>query len=411
MTNVLKNWQAQKIENSQHFQELAYSEINELTFTKREGKKLTLDDNTIVTDFVSCSYLGLDLDTRVITAASKHLNETGTTFPAARTRIKSHLFTQLENLLNEIFYNAFTTTFSSLHLGHLGVLTILASGKLPSFPPDKNGFCFILDKTCHASIQIQRALLSQFGDVLIINFNNKSELENAFLKSNKNYKKPVAIADSIGSMGGVIAIDLLFELADKYKGYIYLDDAHGMSIYGKNGCGYVLDKLGYFHPRLILSTSLSKAFGSVAGVIVLPTSLDDKILKHYSSTYIFSGPPPLSSISAAIESAKIHLSNEIYMLQQRLQQNIDYFDSQLPYDYILNYGSMSPIRGIKVGDEFKAIQLSKLLKKENIAVTTAMYPTVAKSKAILRVALSALHQKSDIDHLSRILLNNYQKAD
>lgn len=200
-------------------------------------------------------------------------------------------------------------------------------------------------------------------------------------------------------MGGAAPIDLLFQLAERYAGYVYLDDAHGMSIHGDNGCGYVLQALGgVFHPRLILASSLAKAFGCVAGVIAMPTKADADMLKRFSPTYIFGGPPPLSIIDSAIESAKIHLSSEIHFLQKKLQENIRYFDSLLS-DHIINESTVFPIRGVLVGNEYQAISLTKLLRDNGFAVTAAMYPTVAKGGAMLRVALSALHEKHQIDAL------------
>lgn len=393
---MIKNWQKKKIDSSKNFQSIAYDEINELVFKERKGKQVILADGSELTEFVSCSYLGLDVDSRIINASNNNIFKCGVTFSAARTRIQAESFVTLENLLNQIFCHGYSTTFSTLHLGHLGVLPMLGSGELPSFPCDKGGFSFILDKTVHSSIQIQRALMQQFGEVVLNNFNDHFELEDLFRKSNNERKTPVAIVDSIGSMGGVAPVQYLFNLAEKYNGYIYLDDAHGTSIYGKHGCGYALQALGNtFHPRLILASSLAKAFGAIAGVIILPTKSDANMLKRFSPTYVFSGPPALTIIDSAIESAKIHLTDEIYKLQEKLQENIRYFDSLLQ-KHVINESSPSPIRGILIGDEYKTIKFTKLLRGRGFAVTAAMYPTVPKGRSILRIALSAIHEKNQI---------------
>ena len=393
---MTENWQKKRLEASKSHQSVAYHEINELIFKERHGRVVTLINGEKLVEFVSCSYLGLDADSRVIDAASTNIHKCGVTFPAARTRIQSESFIILENLLDEIFCHGYSTIFSTLHLAHLGFIPILGSGQLPSFPADKNGFLFILDKTVHASVQIERALMQQFGEVVFVDFSREDEIEVYFQQAKQEHKTPVAIADSIGSMGGVSPVKFLFNLADRYQGYIYLDDAHGMSVYGRSGCGYVLCELNHtFHPRLILASSLSKAFGAIAGVIVLPTKEDAEILKQFCSTYIFSGPPALSIIDSAIASAKIHLSDEISGLQMRLQENIRYFDSLLE-TAVVNSRTTSPVRGIYIGQEYTAIQFTKKLRERGFAVTAAMYPTVSKNCAMLRVALSALHTKDQI---------------
>ena len=407
---MIENWQKKRLDASKSFQSAAYHEINELVFKERNGRIITLIDGTELVEFVSCSYLGLDLDPRVIQAASINLAKCGVTFPAARTRIEAESFIVLENLLNQIFCHGHSTIFSTLHLGHLGFIPMLGSGELPSFPADKNGFVFILDKTVHASIQIQRALMQQFGEVIFVDFHQElNELEALFQKAQQEHKTPVAIADSIGSMGGVAPIKLLFKLANKHQGYIYLDDAHGTSVYGKHGCGYVLNELSHqFHPRLILASSLSKAFGAIAGVIVLPTKEDADMLKRFSSTYIFGGPPALSIIDSAVASAKIHLSEEMNQLQNQLRENIQYFDSLLQ-DHVINSATTSPIRGIHIGEEYKTIEFTKRLKKCGFAVTAAMYPTVSKNHAMLRIALSALHTKGQIESLCETIQTFFQE--
>lgn len=404
----MKNWQKMKIEESRIFQEIAYKEVNELVFIKRKGKELELDTGEKAIEFMSCGYLGLDMDARVIQAAGENLQTLGVTFPTARTRAKAKSFDTLEALLNKIFCGGNSTIFNSLHLGHLGFIPMLGSGELPSFPAKPNGFFFVLDKTVHASIQIHRALLQQFGEVVLIDFTQKQAVERAFQQAAKEDKTPVAIADSIGSMGGKAPVLELFQWADDYDGYVYLDDAHGTSIYGVHGCGYVLDQLGgIFHKRLILASSLAKAFGAVAGVIALPTPEDAAMMRKYSPTYIFGGPPPLSIIDSAIASARIHLTNEIYDLQKRLRENIDYFDTLLE-GHVINSHTCSPVRGVFIGEEQKAIVFAKVLRSRAFLVTTAMYPTVKKKESMLRVAISAIHSKAQIkalcEHIKALLL-------
>lgn len=404
------SWQKIKIKESERHQELAYHTVNELVFKERQGRVLTLTDERKLIDFVSCSYLGLDLDQRVVEACKKNIARYGVTFPAARTRIKANSFIVLESLLNKIFCDAYSVIFSSLHVAHLGFLPLLGSGKLPSFPSRSKGCCFILDKKVHSCIQINRALMQQFGEVIILPFSNTQALQHAFKKAEYHQQTPIAISDSIGSMGGVSPINELLALAEQYGGYIYFDDAHGMSIYGKNGCGYVLEKLDYqFSSRLVLTTSLAKAFGAIAGVIVLPTKEDIAMVKKYASTYIFGGPPALPIIDAAIASSYIHLSDEIYILQNKLKSNLELLDSLLS-DKLINAFSPSPIRGISIGDEILAIKKAKYMQNEGVAVTTAMYPTVAQGDAMLRIAVSAQHTTQQIKLLADIVQSiNFRK--
>ena len=398
----VKNWFKIRVERSREHQLQAYDLINNLVIKKRKGKEITLTDGRVLKDFITCSYLGLDMDERILKATTNNIYECGISFPAARTRACVKSFPDLEILLNKIFCNSFTTTLHSLHLIHLSTIPLLGSGELPSFPIKVNGARFIIDKGVHASIQINRSLMSQFGVVELIDFKDIEYLEYQFQLAFKFKQTPIAIADSLGSMGGLISVLELFRNAEKYDGYVYLDDAHGTSVHGQNGNGFVLKCLqNIFHPRLILTISLSKAFGAIGGLIALPTKEDIKFFKCYAPVYVFGGPPALPAVDAAIASAKIHLSKEIEVLQEKLWKNVHYFDwfiKEMNFEqHIANIGVMSPIRGVRIGNELVAIRCAKELQDLGIAVTTAMYPTVAKDQSLLRLALSAMHTKKDIE--------------
>lgn len=404
---IQQNWQKKKIQQSKEHQLKAFEEINDVIVKSRHGRRIVLTDETKLVEFMSCSYLGLDQDKRVVQAACNHLQQCGVNFAVARTRMRVESFVILEELLNRIF-KGHSVSFSSLHITHLGMFPLLASGEMPSFLIHSNGPLFIIDKIAHASIQINRGLLEQFGEVTVVDFNELGNLEEHFKYANSTKRTPIAIADGIGSMGGVAPIDELFQWAEKWDGYIYLDDAHGVSVYGTHGCGYVLSKLKGYHPRLMLAVSLSKAFGANGAAIVVPTLEDEKIIRRFCNPYLFSNPLPLSIVDSAIAAGEIHLSNEIYRLQKRLQNHLSLFDSAMSQSKLLseiiNYNTSSPIRGIIIGDEFKSIQLTLTLRKLGFALTAAMYPTVPKGKSMLRITLGADHHEEDIHDLTKALL-------
>ena len=174
-----------------------------------------------------------------------------------------------------------------------------------------------------------------------------------------------------------------------------------MSVYGKHGAGYVINQFNRELPeKVILVTSLAKAFGTSGGVAIFKNKQSIDFIKKYCSTYIFSGPIITPLISSSIESAKIHLTVEINKLQQRLTQNIQLFDSMINNPAkILNYGLHTPIRALQVGEEVRTIQFCEFLKNAGILTTAAMYPTVAKGKGIIRLGVCANHTNKEIIQL------------
>ncbi len=398
------NWQKHKIQASKSHQIEAASTINNLVVRSRHGKsiKLANTDSPLI-EFASCSYLGLDLDPRLINASSNNMIESGVNFAVSRTRLRMQQFDDLESLLSTVLCGSHVTVFSTLHIVHMGFLPLLSSGELPNYPINKNGPLFIFDKVSHASMQMQLSFLKSVGEVKRVDFQNEGVIEDLFALAAKNQQTPISISDSVISMGGVAPVRKLLSLADKYQGYAYFDDAHGTSIFGKHGCGYVLDVLDvHFHPRLILTASLSKGFGSNGAVIALRSEEDSAYIKQFCEPYIFCNPPAISTINASIASAKIHLSDEINQLQKKLWNNVALFDALIDGEPI-NGNSKMPIRGIFIGDEETAIKITIQLQGRGFFVLAAMYPTVEKGKSILRIAISAAHEKKHIIELCKAL--------
>lgn len=397
------SWQKIKLQQAREHQEKVFEDINGHSFIKRDAKQVLLTNGNSYTEFMSCGYLGLDQDKRLYSSFAKALEDSGMSFPAARHRLKYHGLDTLNDLLNEI-YNAYSVVFSSTHMVHLGVLPLLASGELPGFPLTTSP-AFILDKNAHTSMQINIGLMQQFGITHRVMFNNLDLLEQTIKEVISKGYSPILMSDSVGSMGALYQVKELYEIAEKYNCYLYLDDAHGMSVYGKNGAGYVINEFNRELPsRVILISSLAKAFGTYGGLIIVKNPETIDFIKKYCSTYIFSGSLITPLIMSSIESAKIHLTSEINTLQQQLINNITLFDSLIDsQETILNYNLHTPIRALKVGNELKAIQHCEKLRNAGILTTVAMYPTVAKGEAIIRFGICANHTNEEIKKLCTLI--------
>ncbi|EPY7202863.1 aminotransferase class I/II-fold pyridoxal phosphate-dependent enzyme [Klebsiella variicola] len=394
----MENWQKRKIDRSLKYQTRVFSEhINELVAVKREGKVITLDDGRKMVEFVSCSYLGLETHPALKKAVVDAIERFGVQVSVARTRVKVDLFPQLEARLNDIMHGAHTLTFNAVTPCHIAVLPLLASGTLPHFTFSKKPY-FIMEKTAHATLQINRGLLQQFGEVVRIDFQDKARIEEAFLYAASQGLTPISVSDSVGSMGGVAPVAHIVRLAHKYDGFAYIDDAHGTSIYGDYGSGYVMSCLNHqLDERIIIAGSLSKAFGSHGGFIACREAETINFIKTYGTTYAFGGPPSLPGIAACVAAADLHLDGTVTARQEKLQNVIRYFDEVFGGTEIVNRGTTMPIRGILIGNEDLAITMCKKLHDRGFATTVAMYPTVEEGHAILRCALSALHESGQID--------------
>src|SRR3546814_3829990 len=84
-------------------------------------------------------------------------------------------------------------------------------------------------------------------------------------------------------------------LQERYNLFLYIDDAHGISILGAQGEGFARgqlpDELG---PRTIVAASLGKGFGASGGVLMLGSWEQEDVVRRYAQPYAFSAAPNLA---------------------------------------------------------------------------------------------------------------------
>lgn len=349
------------------------------------GRKVTINENELI-NFGSCSYLGLDHDPRLTQGVINAVQNHGTQVSSSRTYVSSDLYLELESLFEQIFGCPIVIAPSTT-LGHLSSIPVLV----------ERDHAVILDQSVHASVQeaVQGAK-ARGVYVDVIRHSRIDWLEDKIKKLRQKHSVIWYMADGIYSMyGDECPVEEIFSLMEKYPElHFYVDDAHGLSWAGQNGSGYILSKVR-MHERMILTTSLHKAFGSTGGVIVCPNAIIAEKIKFCGNTLVFSGPivPPM--LGAAIESAKIHLSNEIYTLQDKLRSRILKFNQLAEY-YDLPYPvkSESPIIFIGVGQPNVGYNMTKRLINEGFYTNFAMFPAVPIKKTGIRMCVT-LHQKEE----------------
>lgn len=398
------NYLAKRLTVSRPHQDAIWAQgVNEIDVVAVDGKRLKLADGRELTEFLSCSYLGLDQRPELRDAAHAAVDRFGVQMSAARTRIRASVFRELDDLLTSINGGWNPVTFNSVSAAHLATIPVLAAGELPGYPIAPGGPAFVMDKAAHASLQSLRGIMEQFGTVARIDFHDLEDVAAVFRNLSSSGRTVIALCDSVGSMGGAVDILALTTVIDEVGGFAYFDDAHGTSVFGRTGEGFVLASAdGCLSSSTIWTGSLSKAFGATGGFVALSNGDAAALLKRYSMPYAFGGPPSLPAIGSAVASARLHLDGTVHVLQGRLRENTALFDDLL-IPQSINSGSTSPIRGILMNDEFAAIDAAKMLHTHGYAVTAAMYPTVELGKAIIRVAVSASHSDDDIRGLVEVI--------
>lgn len=227
-----------------------------------------------------CGYLGLEHDPRIKAGAIEAINKYGTQFSSSRAYVSSSYYQQSEELLRKMFFGKPLLLLQSLTVGHMSNIPIIVG----------NDDAVIMDSQVHDSVQTAVQMLrNRDVHIELIRHNRIDMLESRVKALKDNYRKIWYMADGVYSMQGDYApVKDLYRLADQYEQlHLYLDDIHGMSWAGPNGTGYVLSQ-GDYHPRLYLTTGLTKAFGTSGGLLIYPQEASFNLIKNTSKAFIFS---------------------------------------------------------------------------------------------------------------------------
>lgn len=326
----------------------------------------------------SCSYLGLNHHPKIIQGAIDALQEARTTgLSLAEVRIRLNLLARLEEGLRDLFRGPVLPGVSCSALT-AGILPLIASGHLTE---DGQPRVMVFDRFCHFSMAYIKPICGDESLVLTCPHNDLNYLEDIC----KKYPRVTYVADGAYSMGGLTALEGLRQLQERYGLFLYFDDSHSLSIAGERGEGYVRSRIE-MNPLTMIVASLAKAFGTAGGIAMLGSQKQFDFLYRNAGPVAWSQNMEVPAIGASLASIELHRSPELRQLQEKLQRNIAYFDSQFPTPLA---GNGMPVRKIEVGEEDKAVRLSKELYRRGYYCSAVFFPIVARGEAGVRIMMRA----------------------
>ncbi|HLG24600.1 MAG TPA: glycine C-acetyltransferase [Candidatus Nanoarchaeia archaeon] len=266
----------------------------------------------------------------------------------------------------------------------------------------QEGWLAISDELNHGSI-IDGVRLSKAEKAVYKHCDMESLKEQLKTHSKNNYKAIMVITDGVFSMDGDIApLDKIYEIASKYNAMIYVDDAHGDGVLGKNGKGAT----SHFnlHGKIDIEIgTFSKAFGTVGGYICGSNELREYALNK-SRTWLLSGSHPPGVVASCIASLDVIESDT--SIVKKLWKNREFFIKGLK-DLGFDTGfSQTPIIPVMLKDSGLARTFSEKLFERGVYALPIVFPMVAKDKARIRNQVSAAHSEKDLTEA----LNAYEKV-
>ncbi|HET9955688.1 MAG TPA: aminotransferase class I/II-fold pyridoxal phosphate-dependent enzyme [Polyangiaceae bacterium] len=353
-----------------------------------DGRRISVDGRALV-NFGSCSYLGLETDARLKTAACEALLRFGTQFSSSRAYVSLPLYAEFEALLSELVGGYPVVVSQTTSLGHLAALPVLVGAN----------DAVLFDVQVHSSLQAVLPTLRMAGvPCEAVPHNRLDRLEERARALAERHARVFYLCDGVYSMhGDAVDVNGLCGVLDRIPNlHAYVDDAHGVGWSGARGSGHVLGA-GPLHPRMMVILGLSKSFGAAGAALVFPTRELAERVFTCGSTLIFSGPLQPAQLGAGVASARIHLSPELEQLQAGLRQRIQCFDACATEQKLRTRSQIqTPIRFVEVGSEEVAMNWGGALKRAGFFTNVAVYPAVPRRRAGIRLMLNLNQTLDDV---------------
>ncbi|GJL85231.1 MAG: 5-aminolevulinate synthase [Micavibrio sp.] len=349
-----------------------------------------------VTIWCSNDYLGMGQHPKVLQAAHEALDNSGAGAGGTRNisgTTRYHV--ELEDSLADLHQKESALVFSSGYVANEGALSVL--GKLL---PD----CVILsDSLNHASMI--HGIKDSKQEKMIYRHNDVEHLED-LLKSIDSKRPKIIAFESVYSMEGDIApVKEICDLADKYNALTYLDEVHGVGLYGQRGGG-VAEECGQLDRVDVIEGTFGKAYGCMGGFITGDESIVDAV-RSFAASFIFTTSLPPSVLAAAKASVEHLKVSDIE--RQKMRKNVKQFKSRLTDSGLPFMQGESHIVPLVVGEPNCCREVSDILMRDyDIYVQPINYPTVPKGTERLRLTASAAHSVEDVNHMADVLQDLWQ---
>ena len=360
-------------DNDLYFFFRAIEETEASTVTVKGQKQIMIGSN---------NYLGLTHHPLVKEAAIKAIEKYGTGCTGSRfLNGNLNIHEELDEKLATYLGHEKAIVFSTGMQANLGALSAICG------PKD----LMLFDSENHASI-IDASRLA-IGTTFKYKHNDMSSLEELLESNVSRFNRVIIVADGVFSMtGDVLRLPEVVALAKKYGAYVYVDDAHGLGVMGPQGRG-TMHHFDVVKDVDFNMGTFSKSFASIGGVISGSKDAIDYV-RHSARSFMFSASMPPAAVATVSACIDVVTSDESIL--KNLWSNVEFMRNGFRDLGFFTYGSTTPIIPLFIGDDMKALQMTKWLESKGVFATPVLPPAVPKGEALIRTSYMASHSRDDL---------------
>lgn len=341
-----------------------------------QGRYITRENRKML-NMSSNDYLGLASNENLRQSFLQQYGDNFPSFTSSSSRLLTGSFpvyTDLELLIAQHFQRESALLFNSGYHANLGILPALTTTKS----------LILADKLVHASM-IDGIRLSQC-EFFRYRHNDYEHLKNLLEKNAGKFDRTFIVTESVFSMDGDIAdLKYLVQLKKQFPNtYLYVDEAHAIGVYGKNGLG-IAERANVIADIDLLVGTFGKALASMGAYVVCDQILKECLINQMRPLIFSTALPPFNVTWTHFIFERLpQLSKERTHLEQLsvfLRQEVEHRTQIMP--------SQTCIVPYILGENDATLAKAKDLQEQGYYCLPIRPPTVPKDTSRIRLSLTA----------------------
>ena len=334
-------------------------------------------ENCKMLNMSSNDYLGLASNENLRQSFLQQYGDNFPSFTSSSSRLLTGnfpVYTDLEQLIAQRFQRKSVLLFNSGYHANLGILPALTTTKS----------LILADKLVHASM-IDGIRLSQC-EFFRYRHNDYEHLKNLLEKNAGKFDRTFIVTESVFSMDGdVVDLNYLVQLKKQFPNtYLYVDEAHAIGVYGKNGLG-IAERANVIADIDLLVGTFGKALASMGAYVVCDQILKECLINQMRPLIFSTALPPFNVAWTHFIFERLpQLSKERTHLEQLsafLRQEVEHRTQIMP--------SQTCIVPYILGENEATLAKAKTLQEQGYYCLPIRPPTVPKGTSRIRLSLTA----------------------
>lgn len=277
--------------------------------------------------------------------------------------------------------------------------------------------CLLYNSGYHANIGILPALLGKNDLILSDKLNHASIMDGMRLSQahhkrfrhrdyghladllqtyRHTFDRVIIVSESVFSMDGDVAdLAALAALKNQYDCLLYIDEAHGIGLYGDQGLG-MAEEQGQLQDIDLLVGTFGKSLASVGAFLLCSATIREYLINHSRSLIFTTALPPV------VLSWNHFIFMEMLTCHERRQKLRDLADSLRRglVDHRLQTDGTTNIVPVMIGDDRLAVTLADAMHERGYLIFPVRPPAVPEGTARFRLSLTADMGWADLEPIA-----------